>query len=252
MKKLTTKKLTDSAAAIIANSKSTLSTQEQPPGGYSKFVLDMLHLKTPDVKVTGPGKAVGPDYIDRTSARSLQKALSAASKASPITSLVVTHPLGKTGKGGIRIPYAVTVTKETDPGATEHYATFTLKIEPLTIPSCKTVIKVIFSRDVAEGASKYQIAVQANPTSLLTGQNTWPMQPITTSLRGDLAVQFAAPFVVIIAVCQHANPNFQPSPDLASTFLRGRYMEILQNSSDFLHHFRHAFDLQKFERRSEW
>ena len=165
MKKLTTKKLTDSAAAIIANSKSTLSTQEELAGGYSNFVLDMLHLKTPDVKVTGPGKAVGPDYIDRTSARSLQKALSAASKASPITSLVVTHPLGKTGKGGIRIPYAVTVTKETDPGATEHYATFTLKIEPLTIPSCKTVIKVIFSRDVAEGASKYQIAVQANPTS---------------------------------------------------------------------------------------
>ena len=190
------------------------------------FILDGLYLKTPDVKNAVRDNAKTSDktdypFIDASTARKLRNALVKASGISPIKNLVVTHVAGKKHRREIKIPYDIVVQTDVTPGATDAYAVFTLIVEPQTVPSCRTKITVTLSCDNANDPQNHQVAIHSNPTSLLTGQNDFPMRSITGSTRADLAIQFAAPFAVVTAVCQRAVPEYKPSFALVNAFERG-------------------------------
>ena len=196
-----------------------LAPQQRSP---SPFVWDMFCATSPQALLLFADEKSGEaERIVRRGIKRLIKALSKASKKSPIVA-AVNQPVGDDPKDCIRIEYDVTVKKESQADGTKDFIVFTLKAIPRIAAAAETDITIRISRDRQAEPADYRVQIQSNPIPLFTGQNAWPMESIFGSLRHDLAFQLGWPYLLVLAVCKQVSANFKPSQALARCFMGGK------------------------------
>ena len=85
----------------------------------------------------------------------------------------------------------------------------------------RTRLEMKLGRSERNGRVELWTAVQGNGTTLLTGQNIWPVEVVLKSARRQLALMFAWPYLALIGICKAADPKFKPSVALLRAVLRG-------------------------------
>ena len=92
------------------------------------------------------------------------------------------------------------------------------------VTSAGTTIEVKFSRDDPTHPTHYRLALKANPTSLLTGQNVWPAALNLASVRHEMGFLLAWPAAVLMAISKAAKVGFQPT----SAFRMAMFADAVQ------------------------
>ena len=95
---------------------------------------------------------------------------------------------------------------------------------------CKAASSLAENSSIEKGSDRIGdawVGLQGNGNALLSGQNTWPMQHIFKSPGAERAATLCSPYVVLMAVCQAADPSFVPPPMLMGSVMRGE--AVFQN-----------------------
>ena len=200
----------------------TTASRKTIPG----VILDMQHCTVldsgermwPRDQTRGGRDTSDTEYASSRMIKALQKGYESGPFTVPVSRRV--------GERELCVSYAVRISRGDrgqDPRVIDAFV-----IEVATGQQTKsTQITVRFGQDHPTMPTQRWVAVQANPTSLLSGQNIRPVTPTFKSLRRELAFQFTWPHLVVLAICEQADPGFEQPAVLADKLLSG--LAVYQN-----------------------
>lgn len=182
--------------------------------GLAGVVIDMCHLTLFDtsVEVKADGQTSNPISLTGKASRRMIRALRKGSRAK-LAKIPMKLQLG--GKDAV-IEYSVVELKETqDPSQSRKVdKEYTIKLERADGSGRQTQVVLTFQKDHPESPKRFWIGIQGNPTSLFSGQNIAPAEPVIRSARNHLGMMFSWQALFVVAACKAADPDFQAPASL--------------------------------------
>jgi hypothetical protein len=181
-------------------------------GNNSNVVLDMYHSS-----VQAPNDPNLDEYddrliVDRETIEAMKRALK---KAMDLGIIEVPTRRRQCGKR-YGVTTRVEVKEEKNSRDRRSYFQVAMTLRWPDDDSAMTEITASFGRD---DTSEW-FSLQGNPTSTLTGQNTWPMQ-LEFKPEHQPTMMFAWPYMTFLAICRAADLEFKAPSSLVKRILRG-------------------------------
>ena len=122
----------------------------------------------------------------------------------------VKYPLSQKDGESITHELQFMVTEIIRKEAKKNYAVYEMDVSLPGGQSSLTKNTLSFGRDHHERPTRHWVGLQVNQTSLLTGQNAWPIERLNSNDRVHRAIAFGCPLVAINSLCAAVDRKFEP------------------------------------------